>query len=66
MDCAGAALRDAAPELVPVIPSSSRMTQSNGVSASTSSEYAFPLIVSEIMSPRSLSPAGTRQLPACA
>jgi len=46
------------PTLVPVIPSSSRMIQSHGVSASTSSENAFPLIVSVIMRPRSLSPAG--------
>src|SRR5262245_32817660 len=52
------------PNFVPVMPSSSRMIQSNGISASTSSEYAFPLTVSEIMSPRSLSLAGTRQLPA--
>src|SRR6476620_8672790 len=39
------------PNFVPVIPSSSRMTQSSGVSDSTSSEYAFPFTVSAIMEP---------------
>src|SRR6185437_15165332 len=39
------------PKFVPVIPSSSRMTQSSGVSDSTSSEYAFPFTVSAIMEP---------------
>jgi hypothetical protein len=53
------------PNFVPVIPSSSRMTQSSGVSDSTSREYAFPFTVNAIMEP-SLFPAwpGTHQLPA--
>ena len=44
------------PNFVPVIPSSSRMTQRSGVSGSISSEYAFPFTVSAIMEP-SLVPA---------
>jgi hypothetical protein len=52
------------PNFVPVIPSSSRMTQSNGVSASISSEYAFPFTVSAIMeSSLVLSGVAAHQLP---
>src|SRR5262249_31061312 len=41
------------------------MTQSSGVSDSTSSEYAFPLTVSEIIKPSLfLHGPGTNQLPA--
>ena len=44
MDGAGAALRNAAScTLVPVIPSTSRMTQSSGVSPSTSTLRCSPL-----------------------
>ncbi len=46
------------PNLVPVKPISSRMTQSSGVSGSISSEYALPLTVMVIMEP-SLIPEGT-------
>src|SRR5262245_30653918 len=46
-------------------PCLSRMTQSSGVSDSTSSEYAFPLTVSEIIKPSLfLHGPGTNQLPA--